>query len=300
MNIKKIEEVCLGYKNKVTGSLCIGVTDLQTGETYTLNGDKQYPTASTCKVYTLAALYKMVAEGKADDNERLELTDEYFVRGSGVLFRMLPGLKPTLYDYAMLMMILSDNIAADVLYYYVGGAEGIKKEVLEPLGLKNTKFDLSIKQMFPPCFNEYTVIETNGHKRYSYYKNSGYMCVNEKDDVTTINDLMKVFKLIYRKELYSPEVCEKMLHIMKCVQTNTRIPKFLPPNTEVAHKTGTLDCLCNDAGIVYTKKGDYLIAMSYNGNDGDFEEYKNNDRARFSDNLLAEISRDIYKVYMED
>ena len=123
MSIDGIRAIAEKYQSKVTGKLGIGFIDLQTGEKYTLNGTELFPTASVCKVFTLAALYKMVAEGKADDRDRYEMTADVQVGGSGVLVRLLPGLNPTLYDYAMLMMILSDNTAADFLFKFVGGAE---------------------------------------------------------------------------------------------------------------------------------------------------------------------------------
>ena len=227
------------------------------------------------------------------------MTKEVQVGGSGVLNRLAPGLNLTLHDYATLMMILSDNTAADFLFYFVGGAQGIRENVLDPLELTSSKCDLSIKQMFPPCFDNYTIIQTNGRNRRSYHGNPGFLCTNEKDDITSVNDIMKLLKLIYEKKLYSEEVCDRMIHILQICQTNTRIPKYLPPSVEVAHKTGTLDCLCNDVGIVYTDKGNYLLAMFYNGNIASMEEYTANDRGRNSDALLAEISRDIYTEFMK-
>ena len=74
---------------------------------------------------------------------------------------------------------------------------------------------------------------------------------------------------------------------------------WLHPSVDVAHKTGTLDCLCNDVGVVYTKKGNYLLAMSYNGNVATMEEYALNDRGRNSDALLADISGEIYREFMK-
>jgi len=299
MSIDGIRAIAEKYQSKVTGKLGIGFIDLQTGEKYTLNGTELFPTASVCKVFTLAALYKMVAEGKACDTDRYEMTEDVQVGGSGVLVRLLPGLNPTLYDYAMLMMILSDNTAADFLFRFVGGAEGVTENVLKPLSLDSSKCDLSIKEMFPPCFSDYTIIQTNGRDRKCYLRNPGFLCTNEKDDITTVEDIMKIMKMIYDKKLYSGEVCDKMLHILKMCQTNSRIPKYLPPSVDVAHKTGTLDCLTNDVGIVYTQKGNYLLAMFYNGNIASMEEYAQNDRGRNSDALLADISREIYQEFMK-
>lgn len=41
---------------------------------------------------------------------------------------------------------------------------------------------------------------------------------------------------------------------------NDRIPKFLPKEVVVAHKTGDMDYFEHDVGIVYTPKGDYIEA----------------------------------------
>ena len=297
MNIEAMRKIAEGYQEKLTGRLCIGITDLQTGEVYTLNGDEKWPTASVFKVFVLAELYRQVTEGKYKITDRFEMTEDVQIGGSGVLVRLMPGLKPTLYDYAMLMMILSDNTAADFLFNFVGGSEGVRKGVLEPLGLDATKCDLSCRTLFPPCFDKWEIIQTNGLDRRSYRNNSGFLCINEQDDCTSANDIMKIFKLIYEKKLYSEWACEQMLHIYKMCQTNSRIPKFLPPGTDVAHKTGTLDCLCNDCGIVYTPKGNYILSLSYNGSVASAEEYALNDRGRNSDLLLAEISRDIYNEF---
>ena len=91
-----------------------------------------------------------------------------------------------------------------------------------------------------------------------------------------------------------------MLKIMKACQTNTRIPKLLPLGTPVAHKTGTLDKLMVDGGIVYTPKGDYILCLFYNGPLASREDYDKNYLGRDGEQYLAELSREIYDAYMED
>ena len=111
--------------------------------------------------------------------------------------------------------------------------------------------------------------------------------------------MAKVLKMAYDKALFSPWVSEQMIDIMKRCHTNSRIPKELPRDVEVAHKTGTMDKVANDCGIVYTEKGDYMLCLFYNGNTATQEEYDANIKGRFSDGLLAEISKEIYAAYME-
>lgn len=40
-----------------------------------------------------------------------------------------------------------------------------------------------------------------------------------------------------------------------------RIPKRLPADTVVAHKTGLENGVCHDVGIVFTSGGDFLICV---------------------------------------
>ena len=134
MNVEAIKRIAEDWQAKVSGRLCIGITDLQTGEVYTLNGDEKWPTASVFKVFVLAELYRQVTQGKYKITDRFEMTEDVQIGGSGVLVRLMPGLNPTLYDYAMLMMILSDNTAADFLFNFVGGSEAIRKGVLGYMG----------------------------------------------------------------------------------------------------------------------------------------------------------------------
>ena len=65
-------------------------------------------------------------------------------------------------------------------------------------------------------------------------------------------------------------------------------------------KTGSLTgCLCNDAGVVYTPKGDYAIVTFYNGNVGTEEEYWREGSYRNGEELLAQVSKAVYDIYME-
>ena len=79
-----------------------------------------------------------------------------------------------------------------------------------------------------------------------------------------------------------------------------RIGKYLPAGVEVFRKTGTLTTgLCNDAGIVRTKQGDYAIMIFYNGNVGTREEYDSPLLSVRCDELLARISQAVWEIFSE-
>ncbi len=298
MKIDSIRAIAEKYRDSVTGNLGVGFTDLKTGESFSLMGDTEFPSASTFKVYVLAELFRQAQEGKFKMSDRHLLTDEIKSIGSGVFYNLQAGLNPTLQDYATLMMIISDNTATDFLFDFVG-RDNIKKHVLDPLGLTNTKCDYPCKKLIALYYQSESEDTFSESFNQSFRNTPAYLCQTPENDSTSPNDMMKIFRLIYEKKLFTPWVCDEMLNIMKQCQTNSRIPKFLPGNVEVAHKTGTIDRVANDCGIVYSPKGDYILTLFYNGNLASEEEYNRNANGNMSDALLADISRDIYAEYVK-
>ena len=295
MNIEAIRQIAENYDAKTTGDLGLLFTDLKTGETVTVNPDKELPAASTFKVFLLAEFLRQCEEGKYNLMDRHELKVEFVSPGSGVLCDLLPGMNLTLMDYARLMMMLSDNTATDYLYSLTG-RDNIQKNVIDAFGLSKTKCDYPCKLLIETYFDPaHKVLEGERNWRNT----DDYRCLTPTNDSTSPNDMAKVLKMAYDKALFSPWVSEQMIDIMKRCHTNSRIPKELPRDVEVAHKTGTMDKVANDCGIVYTEKGDYILCLFYNGNTASQEEYDANKKGRFSDGLLAEISKEIYAAYME-
>lgn len=295
MNIEAIRAIAEKYDGMTTGDLGLLFTDLKTGETVTVNPDKELPAASTFKVFLLAEFLRQCEEGKFDLMDRHELKEEFVSPGSGVLNDLLPGMNLTLLDYARLMMMLSDNTATDYLFHLTG-RDNIKKNVIDSFGLTRTKCDYPCKKLIETYFDPaHKVMEGERNWRNT----DDYLCRTAENDSTCPNDMAKVLKMAYEKTLFSPWVSEQMIDIMKRCHTNSRIPKELPRDVEVAHKTGTMDKVANDCGIVYTEKGDYILCLFYNGNTACQEEYDANVKGRLSDGLLAEISKEIYAAYME-
>ena len=77
-----------------------------------------------------------------------------------------------------------------------------------------------------------------------------------------------------------------MIELLKRQELNDRIPKNLPKSAPVAHKTGELGGAKHDAGIVFTKKGDYILILMSDTN-----------VPQNAAEVEAKISRDIFKVH---
>ena len=163
------------------------------------------------------------------------------VDGSGVLCALEPGAVLRVKDVATLMIIVSDNIATNMMIDYLG-VDTINA-CIQKLGCKDTVLHNPIH------FDQY-----------------------EKLGTTTPRDYASIFLRLAKHELISPEADEKMLEIFKKQHYNSMITKDFPPfymdsdNTDdilirVASKSGSMDACRNDGGIIYTPYGPYVLVM---------------------------------------
>lgn len=83
----------------------------------------------------------------------------------------------------------------------------------------------------------------------------------EDAPTSTPEDVGLFFDTLYNGEIVSPTYSLKMIDVLKRQKINDRLPKYLPDEVTVAHKTGELDQYKNDAGIIFTNKGDYIIIV---------------------------------------
>ncbi len=100
--------------------------------------DAIYPTASSVKLFVLYTLLARAERGEFSLADRLELDSNQAQPGSGVLFHLDGGLRPTLKDLATLMMMISDNTALILLQNHLG-IDSVNREI-KRLGLTQTRY----------------------------------------------------------------------------------------------------------------------------------------------------------------
>ncbi len=86
--------------------------------------------------------------------------------------------------------------------------------------------------------------------------------------VTTPDDIAYFFERLYAGAIVDPQSSSAMLQVLRGQEENDLIPAALPAGIAVAHKTGELNEVLHDAGIVYAPAGDFvLVTMTENGGD---------------------------------
>ncbi len=170
-------------------------------------------------------------------------TEENRAAGSGILQDLGLGLHLTVKDATVLMIVLSDNTATNMLIDRVG----IKavNERMRQAGLAGT---VLYKKVFRPA----TEPLPEEQKKWGL-------------GVTTPQDMLLLLEKIYRKELVDAGSSEQMISILKKQRDRDQIPRYFFgekwAKVEVANKSGALDRVRNDVGIVFTPEGDFLLSL---------------------------------------
>ena len=125
--------------NQSEGILGLTVIDIKTGERYEFNQNEIFPQASAIKVPILMELHRQVEAGKLKIDQKVSISQEQVVGGSGIIkeFNHLPEF--SIADLAMMMIKYSDNTATNVLIDLVG------KESINTM-LKENGFDKTVLQ----------------------------------------------------------------------------------------------------------------------------------------------------------
>ncbi len=224
-----IKKAMKGYR----GDIAIVVKDLDTNAQIESNREMPIPSASLVKIPIMMAYFYAVEEGKLKSSDSIELKQSDKVDGSGLLKNACPGSNCKVEDLIYLMITQSDNTAANILISRLGLDE--LNHYFVKFGLKNT--NLSRKMM---DFKS----RKDGVENY-----------------TTVGDMAYLLERLYRGKFVNKNISKKCLELLSEQKINDRIPKKLPADITVAHKTGLEHGVCHDVGIVYTPKGNFLICV---------------------------------------
>jgi len=219
--------------SNLRGEAGIVVEDLETGWTFIHNEDQPFPAASLVKIPILVTCFKAVEEGRLDLSEKHVLRREDRVGGSGILRRMRNGRSFTYSQLIDYMVTESDNIACNILIDRLGF--DYINQVFEELGLEKTRLNRKMIDF---------AARDQGIENY-----------------TTAAEMTGLLDRIYHHRCFNAEISERCLAVLKRQKINDRLPRYLPKEITVAHKTGLEKEVCHDAGIVFTPSGDYIITV---------------------------------------
>jgi beta-lactamase class A len=223
------------------GKVNLFAKNLDTGASYDLSGDTQVATASTIKIAVMVEAFARVNEGKAKWTDELLLTKQVKVGGSGILNEFSDGLRLTLRDGVTLMMIMSDNTATN-LVVDVLSADAVNARMAS-LGFKETRL---MRRVFGG--GESIEGKKEENKRFGLGR-------------TTPHEMVMLLEKLERGEVVSAAASKEMLDLMKREQGTNGLWREDWRLTK-ATKSGALDALRSNLGIIYDPRGRIAVSVT--------------------------------------
>ncbi|HEX3473288.1 MAG TPA: serine hydrolase [Silvibacterium sp.] len=269
------------------GRVALYAEDLTTGKTISLDADTPVQTASVIKLTVLYEALQQIRDGRAHFEDNLTLTHDDQVSGSGILPLFDTPQTLTFKDVLTLMIVLSDNTATNLAIDHLG-LKNIDDRIVS-LGLNHTWL---YKKVYKPAVGPMPADQ----KVFGLGK-------------TTAREMGSVMKRFVTCDLNAPgsakaatpadhALCDAALHMLRNQFYRNSIPRYLETQdttegeSSIANKTGALDAVRNDVGVVFTQHGPILISEF---------TYANQDQSWTPDNqaevLMAKMAKEIVDAW---
>jgi beta-lactamase class A len=240
------------YASHHRGKVSLYARNLRTGQTVAIDPDRPVNTASVIKMAIMLEAMYQVKDGRLSFSDMLPLRKEDQVSGSGVLFLFHTPAEINFETAIVLMITQSDNTAANLVLAHVG-RDNVNQR-MRALGFPLTT---SIRPIGRPAEGD----QSSDLKPFGIGR-------------TTAREMALLLESINRCDLGDKTLCARMVDIMEHQFWRNGIPHYLEDadTTEVAshvaNKTGSLDHVRNDVGLVFTKDGPIVIsAFTYDNAD---------------------------------
>lgn len=222
------------------GSAWIYAKNLDNGKVYELRADERVRTASTIKLAIMIEVFAQVAENKLKLSDKIALKGKQ--GGSGILGEFSEGTEIDLKTLVNLMIVVSDNTATNLILDKVT-ADAVNAR-MERLGFNNIR---SLRK-----------IGGGGEAKIA---NEG---INRLFGIgsSTMREMGRLMEMLERGEIVSKQASADMIAILRRQQYTDGIGRGLLDTTPIASKSGALDRLRSDVGIIYTRRGRIAMAIT--------------------------------------
>lgn len=235
------------------GSIAVFAENLKTGQTASFSPDLPVQTASTIKMAILLDAAEQIRAGKASFNEKLVLTPENQVPGSGIIGQLDTPLTLTLRDVLHLMVTLSDNTATNMAIDRLG-LDHINATI-QADGLKSTWL---YKKVYKPATGPMPADQP----QFGLGKTT-------PREMASIMARFATCNLALDGSAPLPQdgpICGAILHMLREQQDRDGLPRYIESldtsehGSAIANKTGALDRVRNDIALIASKSGPIVIA----------------------------------------
>jgi beta-lactamase class A len=258
----------------VDGTFAVAFESLNGNERLFLNEKMMFHAASTMKTPVMIEIYRQLKAGRFFLDDSLIVRNEFKSIVDGSSYQLDPkddsddsmykklGEKESIREMLHHMITTSSNLATNLLMELVGGRQ--VTATMRLLGAADIEVLRGVED--------------------------GKAFEKGLNNRTSALDLLVIMKAIARGEAVDSAASMEMVTILLNQHFNELIPKMLPTDVRVAHKTGSITGVEHDSGIVFLPDGRQYVLVILSKDLKDVEAGKK---------TIALISRRIYDFMME-
>src|SRR5580692_5913717 len=244
---REIENI---YSREPGATFAVAFEDLSTGQRLLLNEHSLYHAASTMKTPVLIETFRQVAAHRLSLTDSLPVHTDFVSIADGSRYELDPtsdsetdlyklsGRKLPLRELLFRMITQSSNLSTNL--------------VIEAVGAQNVMS--TMRQLGAPDIQVLRGVEDEKAFRKGM------------NNMTTAYDLMLIFDRIASGKAVDSASCALMIDILKAQHFKEVIAGKLPDGVEVASKSGWIEGICHDSGIVFLPDGrKYVLVLLSKG-----------------------------------
>jgi beta-lactamase class A len=234
--------------------MVVGVSalHLESGRRASYRGGETFQMASVFKLPVAIAVLDAVEKGKLRLDQEAEIRAADRMEVGPIYDAWKPGMRVTVARMVDVMLVDSDNTAADKLCELLGGPANVEK-ALVARGVGGVKVSLDEKGLGAAMKKDLDAIERGSQNG------------------TSPDAMAVLLARFFRGELLSRPSTDRILDsLRRCATSGRRFRAGLPKGAEIFDKTGTMRISSNDVGIVTLPDGTHLVVAVFarGGKDG--------------------------------
>jgi beta-lactamase class A len=244
---QRIQEIA---SNSGAEGVAVAWHDFATGQSGGVRGNEWFHAASTIKIAVLLGVYGAIEEGRFLETDPVQVRNRFFSHADGSVFRVASrrdanaevhaalGRTMPVGELAFHMIVTSSNLATNLLLDLVG-VDSVRK-MLSRWKLEGIELVRGVE--------DETAYEAGISNR------------------VTARGLVGLLRLLHESDVFSKEIADRMVDVLRQQRFNAGIPAGLPREilgkSRVAHKTGEISTVAHDAGLVFLpNRPPYVLAI---------------------------------------
>ena len=263
-------------ENKITnllksheGTFAVALKNLDDGNTILINENEIFHAASTMKTPVMIELFKKKHNGEVSFDDSLQIKNEFKSIVDGSKFELS-----------------SFDDSDENIYKNLGEYISIRELIFDMI-TKSSNFCTNLLIDYIDVKDVNKTMRDIGAENINVLRGVGDLKAFDKglNNTTSAKDLLVIYEKLAMGSFINPSISNEMVEILKNQVYKDIIPKYLPKNIEVAHKTGWISGVRHDSGIVFLENGEkYILILLSKNLEDDIEGAE----------FLAKISLEIY------